>query len=67
MLITKPFVIDSHTLIDIAIETILETSDHFKPTMMDVDIFGSEKAVVLHFEKVLSESQEWKYNATVEL
>jgi len=65
MLITKPLVIYSHPLLDIAIECILDNSDHFNPTMMDVDIFGSERAGVLHFEKV--SSREWKVNATMEL
>jgi hypothetical protein len=67
MPITKHFAIDFYPLLDIAIECILDNSDHFNPTMMDVDFFSSEKeqGETLHFEKV--SSQEWKYNATIAL
>jgi hypothetical protein len=67
MPITKPFAIYSHLLLDITIECILDNSDHFNPTMMDVDFFSSEKeqGEVLHFEKV--SSQEWKHNGAIAL
>jgi hypothetical protein len=68
MLITKPFAIYSHLLLDIAIECVLDNSDHFNPTMMDVNFFSSEteeQGEVLHFEKV--SSQEWKHNGAIAL
>ena len=57
----------SHELLDIAIECILDNSDHFNPTMMDIDFFTSEKeqGEILHFEKV--SSQEWKHNVVIAL
>ena len=63
----KPFAIHSHLLSDITIECTLDNSDHFNPTMMDVDFFTSEKGQgeVLHFEKV--SLQEWKHNAALVL
>jgi len=65
--ITKPFAIHSHPLLDITIEWTLDNSDHFNPTMMDIDFFSSEKGQgeVLHFEKM--SSQEWKHNASIAL
>jgi len=64
---TKPLAIYSHPLLDITIECILENSDHFNPTMMDVECFSSEKeqGEILHFEKM--SSQEWKHNGAIAL
>ena len=65
--ITKPFAIYSHLLLDIAIECILDNSDPFNTTMMEVDFFSSEKkqGEILHFEKV--SSQKWKHNGAIAL
>jgi len=67
MPITKPFAISSHLLLDIAIECIPDNSDHFNPTMMEVNFINSEEkqGEILHFEKV--SSQEWKHNAVIML
>jgi hypothetical protein len=67
MPIIKPFSIYSHLLLDIAVEFILDNSDHFNPTMMHIDLFSSEKdqGEILHFEKV--SLQEWKHNGAIAL
>jgi hypothetical protein len=70
MPITKPFPIYSHPLLDIAIECILDNSDHFNPIVtMDVEFFSSEKEQreVLLFDKVSESSRDWKHNATIAL
>jgi hypothetical protein len=61
------FALYSHLLLDISIECMLDNSDHFNPTMMEVNLFSSEKGQgeVLHFQKV--SSQEWKNNAAIVL
>ena len=67
MLITKPFPIYSHLLLDITIECVLDNYDPFNPTMMEVDFFSSKnkQGEILHFEKV--SSQEWKHNGAIAL
>jgi hypothetical protein len=65
--ITKLFAIYSHPLLDVIIECILDNSDPFSPTMIDVEVFSSEKkqGEILHFKKV--SSLEWKHNAAIAL
>ena len=63
----KAFVIYSHLSLDITVECILDNSDHFNPTMMDIEFFSSEKKQeeILYLEKV--SSWEWKHNGAIAL